>query len=407
MAKNLYSAFKSLDTQKWMRFNNKEELISYEQAIKIFLGSDQEKSLKLLSKSISSYCQSTGNNDMSAKDLNSSKVVKVFHNWMCSIHNDHLIPLEGQTYPNNLIRDLLTYSKQHLSELSEPEILLCFMLDGANGRKIYHGTNPEFTWHSGKLLDWNGSPMDPYSMIDTTLSVKVSAAIKSLNIANTNTEKFYSKYVGYVEKFSDQHSNFKSRFEDLKGNDTFLGALSFERGLELNKVVNPQTGANSYSYDENLLLQSVAILNNKNLDSIQVLSQINGVIKFLQEQAEEFTKLIPNIAKQEKLQTDEALLLWDLSEYVEKMILALKIAVMYVGVEDNRLSELLEVPFIREIMQRNSIGDYPGKERNDDLKNTKQVSELYLQEEAHLLGDLNCPLDTFYLGSGSEMFDVD
>ncbi|MFY9589630.1 hypothetical protein [Rickettsia endosymbiont of Halotydeus destructor] len=319
--------------------------------------SPAEAQQKILT-SLQAYVAGNANNE-------NMKEIKHFHDWALNIHNSHLIaPPEGG-WPNNIFFRILLELRtlNSADQLNPQEILMLCMMEGINGRKINKGETPTTDF------------------ISTTLATQVVKAVNTLGIEDEKSQIFKQKYV-QNSSLVKQYKSFMQGYEAFKNSqDSLIGYLAAKDALELEHTKNPNTGANAY------LPKTLAPEFLSQLDSVQI--KASEVTDFLNKQADEFKELIPNIGKN-RISKSEELLLWDLSEYVEKIVVALKLANI-----DN-LDMLLSKPFVEEIITRNKTGNYPvANERAMDLKELEQVTTIFQQEEIHdynepgILGNTN------------------
>ncbi|MGX6959714.1 MAG: hypothetical protein ACIPMY_00280 [Rickettsia endosymbiont of Pentastiridius leporinus] len=336
------------DNNTPMYFKDQKEPLSFDESIKMLCGdqSPNEKQEQILN-SLKAYVENRATDE-------DKKVVAHFHNWAINIHNSNLTVPEGASgFPNNIVYSIIQAFRNSNSkdELTSEEVLMLFMLEGINARKISGGETPGTNFISTILLN---------------------QVLKSANFEDKKTQEFISKY-GLDNDLVKQYNSFmSSHFKN-----SWINTLSPKKLLELEHQKNFETAANAYKAKEGIFDKE--LLQEFTLEKISKMS--SELIESLKNQADSFKKLMPNLENR-KISKAELVVLWDISEYLEKEILALKIANTHIPIEG--LEELLNDPFIKEIATRNETGDYPvAKERAEDFAMISQVIELFQQEEIH------------------------
>lgn len=291
-----------------------------------------------------------------------------FHNWAISIHNSNLIPPEGAPWPNNIVYRILQELRNSNStnELTSEEVLMLFMLEGINARKISEGETPGTNFISTILLN---------------------QVLKSANFEDKKVQEFISKY-GLDNELVKQYKSFIKSYDNVRySENSVINILSSKKLLELEHQKNLETGANAYRAQEGIFGRGYL----QEFTPEKISEMTLGLVSFLKDQADGFKKLMPNLENGE-ISKAELVVLWDISEYLEKAVLALRLANTLPREE---LDKLLNEPFIREITTRNETGNYSvAKEREEDFTKISPVLEIFQQEEIHEIGILGNEANT-------------
>ncbi len=351
--KNVFKEVLNNNGDTLMSFDNREPL-SYVHAITtLFEGKPIEQGYAELLENIKAYL-------VGQPQVNQGITAIKFHEWVSSIHNEHLVPATGQQLPKNVVYDILKgYRDQNAAgSLEEEDLLVLFMMEGLNARKIMNGDTPTTNF------------------ISTALANKVAGALNKLGIADERTKDFITKYKA-DDNLQETYNSFMAELFQLKDTEgSLIYILNAANALDLSKVENSVTGANKYVSNP---LQHTQALSPYSPQQIIELSM--PVIEFLNRQSAAFEQLMPAIINKEELPINHELVLWDISEYLAKILLALEITNLQTPIE---VENVLNLPFIAEIISRNKEGNYPvAKEREKDIESLEQITKLFLQVELH------------------------
>ncbi len=344
------------ESETTMHFDNRNP-ITFKQSLEELLGNaDISTAIDKLEESIKNYA--AGN-----KDIAKTAMARNFHQWVRGIH-EHVVPTEGQRFPKNLFYAILSNLREQDKNnlLDDKGVLSLYVCDGLNARKISKGETPS--------LDF----------IATAAALKVARSLANLNIADEATMNFLAQYnATYTPEIKQAFSGLVQNCTELKNSSSFYNKLASSNFLNLDHNENQETGANSYSYSPEKLAENAKQLSGvSDQECTEMAAQIQDLLTL-----PAFNTIREKITTK-SLTLPDKLALWDCSEWIGRLDLALDYA-KQVSPENTQLSNVIDAlskdPLFAEIQTRNKSGDYPARERKQDLEQFRQVTSLFKQDE--------------------------
>lgn len=284
-----------------------------------------------------------------ATDPESRQKIVAFHRWAMNIHNDQLAAPPGLRFPNNIVYQFISEmrTRNNAAPLTAEESLFHFFLEALNARKISKGHTPPVRFMSTSIM-----LMQLQHLVQQP-QLSPAAAI------------FWIKYAD-VSKYSKAQAALESTVTTLK-NDPVFSDLS--KALDFSRKTNEETGANAYDL-ESARQQGIALLSHQHHDAIAQMTQT--VADALRNASKEFADV------SQVSEPARRLALWDASEWLCRMIVALQITAAVAPQHQSTLDEIMKDAFVAEVYKRSMIGDFPATARDNDIQ-AIEISELFFQ----------------------------
>ncbi|MGE3319580.1 MAG: hypothetical protein AB7I18_09825 [Candidatus Berkiella sp.] len=344
--------FEKLDLNKVMYFKDnttkgyKAALIELAEE----LGIAGEFSLSRLEETLNNALENVARSlmDPTLSNAAANETLVKFHRWAMNIHNDNLAPAPGQRFPFNIIFDMKGLV---LSNPTADNALMRFVLEGFNGRKICKGNTPSADFISTSLL----------------LEV-LNNLPKPLSPAGRD---FLAKYDSIAAFKEAQQLLVNGTTELSKG--ALFAFLASEKAFDFSKTINNETGANAYGLKESFN-KGMKLLDQYPTDKLA--ADLKAMVSDIQTI---LTPVLLAFNSTRATQPARLLALWDASEWLCRLIVALQIAAEKDSQYKTALDSLMADPTIAEVYNRSMNGNFAANARNEAIKGV-EVSEIYLQD---------------------------